>query len=238
MEQIKEELPEPILLEDLGALYPTESSKQKVRFGIYKCGFCGTEFKARTSSVKFGYTKSCGCYRKRRVSETQKTHGLQNTRIYNIWAKIKDRTLNIKNRQFPDYGGRGITICDEWKNDFLSFCNWAMSNGYSEELSIDRINNDGNYCPENCRWATSIIQNRNKRISTNNTSGYKGVSYSKRDENYLAYINIKSKRVHLGYYKIAVEGAIAYNNYIIENNLEGFILNEIPQKHLEKGDYK
>ena len=219
--KIEGDLPPLILLEDLGMMFHTEKSKSKYRFGIYKCGFCGTEFRTQINSVKNGNTKSCGCYTKK--------HGLIETRLYGIWANMKDRTLNIKTRQFPDYGGRGITICDDWKNDFMSFYNWAISNGYSEGLSIDRIDNSGNYCPENCRWTTSTIQNRNKRIPTSNTSGYKGVSCFKRDGNYRAYIGIKYKNIHLGYFQTAVEGAIAYNNYIIENNLEGFILNEIPQ---------
>ena len=226
----KEEIPKPILIKDLGMLFPTESSKWKKRYGVYKCGFCGNEFKTRTSSVKSGYTKSCGCYNVKRLRESNTKHGFGHTRLHTIWRSIKDRTLNIKTRQFPDYGGRGITICDEWKNDFMSFYNWAMSNGYSDELSIDRIDNDENYCPENCRWTTRTIQNRNRRIHTNNTSGFKGVCYYKRDGNYQTYVKIKYKKIHLGYFPTAVEGAIAYNNYIIENNLEGFILNEIPQE--------
>ena len=220
----------PILIEDLGYLYPNENSKQKKRYGIYKCGFCGTKFKAQVQHINSGATISCGCYNKRRASETHKTHGLGDTRLYIIWANIKKRTLNLKTVDYINYGDRGITICDDWKNDFMSFYNWAISNGYSEGLSIDRIDNSGNYCPENCRWTTSTIQNRNKRIPTSNTSGYKGVSCFKRDGNYRAYIGIKYKNIHLGYFQTAEEGAIAYNNYIIENNLEGFILNEIPDK--------
>jgi hypothetical protein len=154
--------------------------------------------------------------------------------LYNIWGEIKRRTLNPKNKHYLDYGGRGITICDEWKNDVKSFYDWAMSNGYEENkgLSIDRIDNDGNYCPENCRWTTRIIQARNQRIGKNNTSGYRGVSCKKSLNKYTAQITINNKKIHLGSFPTAEEGAIAYNNYIIENNLEGFILNEIPEECL------
>ena len=229
----KENYLKPILIEDLGMMYPTESSKQKRRFGVYKCGFCGTEFKANTNDVVQGKTRSCGCYSKRRASETHKTHGLGSTRLYNIWADIKRRTLNPKNKRYSDYGGRGITICDEWL-DVQNFYNWAITNGYEEDkgLSIDRIDNDGNYCPENCRWTTSIIQNRNKRIHKNNISGYKGVYFNKNTGKYQAQIVVNNKKIYLGSFLTPVEGAIAYNNYIIENNLEGFILNEIPEEYL------
>ena len=223
MEQIKEELPKPILIEDLGFLFANENSKQKRRYGIYKCGFCGNEFKALVQHINSGHSKSCGCYK----SESRKTHGLGSTRLYNTWSKLKDRVFNLKSKDYYNYGGRGITICEEWKNDFKSFYDWAMLNGYSDELSIDRIDNDGNYCPENCRWTTRTVQNRNQRKRRDNTSGYKGVSFRKDRNKYIAQIYIKSKKISLGYYKTAVEGAIAYNNYIIENNLEGFILNEI-----------
>ena len=226
----KEETPKPILLEDLGMLYPTEFSKKKARYGLYKCGFCGEEFRTQTSSVKSGYTKSCGCYNVKRLRESNTKHGFGHTRLYSIWKSMKARTLNPKCADYLDYGGRGITICDEWL-DIHNFYTWSMSNGYEENkgLSIDRIDNDGNYCPENCRWVSKNIQNRNKRIFKNNTSGYKGVSYTKKTGRYNAKITINKKQIHLGYYKTPVEGAIAYNNYIIENNLEGFILNEIPE---------
>ena len=231
MEGLGEDYPKPILLGDLGMILATENSKQKKRFGLYKCGFCGNNFKANTYDINRGRTKSCGCHRKRRVSETHKTHGLNSTRLYNIWSHMKTRTLNPKHKHYNDYGGRGITICNEWKNDFKAFYDWAMSNGYSDELSIDRIDNDGNYEPNNCRWVTQTIQARNTRIPKNNTSGYKGVSYHKRDKIFTALICVNKKLIHLGSFKTPVEGAIAYNNYIIENNLDGYNLNEIPEEY-------
>ena len=232
-EELIEILPKPILIEDLGMMFATENSKKKARFGRYKCGFCGTEFKANTQGILRGKTKSCGCYKKRRISEANKTHGLGSTRLYSIWKEIRRRTLNPKHKSYNNYGGRGITICDEWL-DVQNFYNWALLNGYEENkgLSIDRIDVNGNYCPENCRWTTQTIQNRNQRIYKNNTSGYKGVSFNKREGKYVAQINVDKKQISLGHFQTAEDGAIAYNNYIIENNLEGFILNGIPQEYL------
>ena len=215
-------------IEDLGTMFPTENSKYKHRYGLYKCGFCGTEFRACIHSINQGKTKSCGCYSKQLTKERNTKHGFGYTRLYSIWKDIKRRTLNPKYKRYLDYGGRGITICDEWL-DIHNFYNWAMENGYEENkgLSIDRIDNDGNYCPENCRWTTPTIQSRNQRIYKNNTSGYRGVYFSKNQGKYKAQICVNKKRIHLGHFLTAVEGAIAYNNYIIENNLEGFILNDI-----------
>ncbi len=228
----KEEMPKPILLEDLGTMFPTKDSKERKRFGMYECGFCGTEFKASICNIKNGNTKSCGCYNIQKIIERNSVHKLSYTKLYRIFATLKDRVLNPKNKQYNDYGGRGITICDEWKNDFKSFYDWSILNGYEENkgLSIDRIDNDENYCPENCRWTTPTIQSRNQRIYKNNKSGFKGVCYHKKNNKYVASIK-DGKQIHIGYFSTVVEGAIAYNNYIIENNLEGFILNEIPEEH-------
>ena len=231
------ELPKPILIEDLGMMYPNENSKQKRRYGEYKCSLCGTEFKASTHNINIGHTKSCGCYGKKIISEgINRKHGLSKTRLNRTWSSIKDRTLNINTKVFNDYGGRGITICEEWKNDFMSFYNWAMENGYEENkgLSIDRIDNDGNYEPNNCRWVSRNIQNRNKRIPKNNTSGYRGVCFIEDNNNFRVTITVDRKRINLGIFQTPVEGAIAYNNYIIENNLEGYNLNEIPLVNLIK----
>ena len=212
-------------IKDLGMLFASDKSKRKHRYGLYKCGLCGNEFRSRVQDVKSNKIKSCGCTK----NFLSQLHNLSNTKLYKAWYDIKSRTLNPKHKDYPNYGGRGITICDEWKDDFMSFYAWAILNGYEENkgLSIDRINNDGNYEPNNCRWVDRTIQSRNQRIYKNNTSGYKGVSHNKRQGNYRALINVNRKKISLGNFKTAIEGAIAYNNYIIENSLEGFILNDI-----------
>ena len=103
-----------------------------------------------------GHNISCGeCIRGK--------HGLSNTRLYDIWSAIKKRCNNPNAINYKDYGGRGIKICNEWLNNFVEFYNWSINNGYSENLSIDRINVDGDYCPENCRWISLEEQQRNKR---------------------------------------------------------------------------
>ena len=90
-------------------------------------------------------------------------HGLRKTRLYRIWSNIKTRCINQNDSHFERYGKRGITVCEEWKNDFKTFYDWAINNGYSDKLTIDRIDNNGNYEPSICRWVTVKEQNQNKR---------------------------------------------------------------------------
>ena len=109
--------------------------------------------------------KSCGCYEKENLKIISKssTHGMTNTRLYGIWCGMKDRCYNSNIENYYCYGGRGITVCDEWRHSFETFFEWAMNNGYKDDLSIDRINVNGNYEPSNCHWVTMIEQKRNKR---------------------------------------------------------------------------
>lgn len=145
-------------------------------FWLCKCD-CGKDTLVSSHSLKVGHCKSCGCYKidvNRKQGKQQFTkHGKSDSRIYNIWCGMKQRCYDTNCNTYSNYGGRGITICDEWKNDFKSFYDWSMGNGYREDLTIDRINVNGNYEPNNCRWCTALEQSNNRR--SNHLVIYKGV---------------------------------------------------------------
>lgn len=134
-------------------------------YWLFRCD-CGKEKVIQKKNVVKGRIVSCGCQQHRLK------HGMCYTRLHHIWHGIKQRCLNKKNSRYYRYGALGIKICDEWKNDFVSFYNWAVENGYTDKLSIDRLDNKGDYCPENCRWTTQHEQLRN--YSKNRMITYNG----------------------------------------------------------------
>jgi hypothetical protein len=126
---------------------------------------CGNTAIINGNNLKNGNTKSCGCLQIEFAIRNGKIikHGLKNTRLYGIWHGMKARCLNENSKDYINYGGRGIVICHEWRDNFKAFHDWATAHNYADDLTIDRINNDGNYEPSNCRWTTRTEQNRNKR---------------------------------------------------------------------------
>lgn len=132
---------------------------------VCKCD-CGNEKVVAGYRMLRGTTTSCGCARKEQKHEQLYIHGMTNTRLFHIWQGMVMRCTRPQDARWPNYGGRGVSICDEWSHDFKAFYDWAISHGYKEDLSIDRINNNGNYEPDNCRWATAAEQVRNRRPSS------------------------------------------------------------------------
>lgn len=138
---------------------------------LCKCD-CGSEVIVRGVNLRNGNTKSCGCITRERMHKLNLATGECKSRLYRIWICMKTRCTNNKIPQYKDYGGRCISICDEWKHDYKTFRDWALSHGYRDDLSIERINNDGNYEPSNCKWGTLHEQNRNRR--SNNMITFNG----------------------------------------------------------------
>lgn len=198
----------------LTALYTVPNNTHRTRWHCV-CD-CGNTKDVLQQNLLNGHVKSCGCFLSERngerITEYNRTigremHGETKTRLYRIWISIKTRCFYENSDSYKNYGGRGITICQEWVESFESFRSWAMSNGYSDKLTIDRIDVDGDYCPDNCRWVSMSVQEFNKRTLQRNTSGRTGVSFNKKDKRWVAYISFDKQFHFLGSFK-CVEDAI------------------------------
>lgn len=177
--------------------------KTKANHSLWLCKCeCGNTKTIELGSLTRNRTKSCGCLDKEAhiLHPNRTTHGGCGTRLYRIWKVVKNRCLNPNTPDYKKwYGGRGITICEEWKNNFQAFYDWAMANGYNDTLSIDRIDENGNYCPENCRWATPKVQASNKRNVPRIT--YKGETHCLAEWSEILNIplNVLRSRKHSGW---------------------------------------
>ncbi len=210
------------LIKDLGMQYPKPTSKQKSRYGLYECPDCFKHFEANSYNVKHGNQQTCASCRGTRV---QTTHGMTGTTSYNTWKNMMARCENPTSTHYDRYGGRGITVCKEWRT-FENYNKWFQKTNTSG-LTMERMNNDLGYEPSNVRWKNMAHQAQNTTLlRTNNTTGYRGVKTQRRtskkkgDEvNYIASISVKMKEIHLGIFNNPRDAAICRDKYIREHNL-------------------
>jgi hypothetical protein len=183
---------------------------------------CGNTIIVNSSNLKSGNTKSCGCLHKEKITK----HGDVYSRLYRIYRSMKSRCNSPNSTPYKNYGGKGITYCKEWE-DYSTFKKWALENKYDESLTLDRIDNNQGYYPENCRWVNMTIQARNKKLNPKNTTGYFGVFFQNHTQKYAAQISINKKSTHIGSYNCPLDAARARDKYILDNKLEGFPLNNL-----------
>lgn len=195
MEYAKRKLDSSIKLK---LLEPIVNQKTKV---LVEC-HCGVKYKISPQCL-FRDKKVIECIKcssKNKIKAYSNQGGLRKHIAYNMLDAIKQRCYNKKLKTYKYYGGIGIKVCDEWLNNYVSFCDWADKNGYKKGLTIDRINVNGNYEPDNCRFVPMSEQFENRHKQKNNSSGFTGVSFQKNIKKWYSYINANKKRINCGYY--------------------------------------
>lgn len=222
--------------ERLTVIRRTENMGGRVAW-LCKCK-CGEEVIVRGESLKSGNTKSCGCLHREKTKKLNASHRLRYHPLYKVWLGIKTRCFNPNCINYCNYGGRGISVCSEWKEDFKNFYDWCIENGYKEGLEIDRRDNDGDYCPENCRIVTRQQNSCNKRPNKRSSSAYKGVYWRKDIGKWAAGIRHNRKKVHLGSFADEIEAAFAYDAKAEELQGEYAWLNRGHFEEVEKRYYE
>jgi len=194
-------------------VFPSGERKRKV---LCQCSCENkTIVEVQLSNLRGRNTTSCGCWKKEGIIKRSSTHGLKHHSLYPVWKNMKNR---CSDKNHKNYGGRGISVCSEWRKDFKEFYEFAMSNGWKQGLEIDRIDNDKGYSPDNCRFATRSENQSNKRAY--GKIPYYGVCFNKRDKKYVASVWVEGKKIYLGLYETAELAARAYDEYVIVNKLD------------------
>ena len=190
---------------------------------LCKCD-CGNETFAEVTHLRNGHKKSCGCLHndlsRERLVKKNLTHGESNTRLYKIWSDIKKRCYRKTFWAYDRYGGRGITLCKEW-HDYLAFRDWCVNNGYQDNLTIDRIDNDGNYEPNNCHWV-------DRKTQANNRNNTKLITYNGNTKTIAQWaetlgINYRTLYNRIFNYNIPVEEALTPKKYSVGKRGDAFV---------------
>lgn len=203
----------------------TMSGRKRYRYNC-KCE-CGNTLIARKDDLISSNTKSCGCYHKEQTSKSNTKHGYcknyQRTDEYQIWRGIIKRCTCKTEKAYQKYGAVGISICDRWLNSYENFYE-DMGPRPTKAHSIDRINNNGNYEPSNCRWATPTVQNINQGIRKDNKSGITGVTFRKDRNKWIARIRVNNKRIHLGNFNTKEEAIKARKDAeVVYHNIDNLL---------------
>lgn len=185
---------------------------------------CGNTKEVVGARLKNGSTKSCGCLHIQVNKDMFTKHGAYLDKLYQVHRSIIQRCFNSKHRSYKDYGGRGISLFTPWK-EYKVFQAWAISTGYKRGLTIERIDVNQGYTPNNCTWASREQQSRNRRARHDCTSKYIGVHWDKSRNKWFTCVGVSNKTIALGRYASEIEAAQVRDAYIKQNNLEHFVLN-------------
>lgn len=209
------EIPKDSFLTVIGEIV---NQKTKV---LVRCK-CGHEYYLNPQAIfRKDNVKMCSyCHSKSKIKAYREIGGIRKHGAYNILDAIKQRCYNKNSKAYIYYGAKGISVCDEWLNSYESFCLWADNNGYKDGLTIDRINVNGNYEPNNCRFVTKKEQRENKHIQANNSSGYAGVSFQKNTNKWFAYYWYDGKRYNCGYHDTPEKAYTARTSELAYKNIK------------------